>query len=174
MISTILQRLDQISRESFDYLARVLAVQLGKNLDTIALPIMSSSHIDSGPALSRVNVLRITLRSIPIPVENTPLEAFLDFRSDPDVRTDFLALHRWASTTALMKKQPSEISEEVEYLIGQYQKHMLAHKIEAGVGVIENVVTVSAETLEDLIKLKWELRLNYFFHFVREKLLFLS
>jgi hypothetical protein len=106
---------------------------------------------------------------VPLPATDTPFEALIDFRSDPAVRADFLSLHRWAATIAQMRKSPSEISEEIEYLISQYQRHMLVHKIEAGVGVVENVVTVAAEALEDLVKLKWGAAAKLLFSFRKRK-----
>jgi hypothetical protein len=170
-----LQRLEDISRESYDHLSRVLAVGLSEQQNTIALPIMSTSHnTEIGRGVSRTDVLNITVGSLPIPSSGTPLEQLLDFRSDPAVRADFLALHRWASTTALENKRPSEIREEVEYLVAQYQRHMQVHKLETGVGAVETIVTVTAEALEDLVKLKWGKAAKLLFSFRKRRIALLK
>lgn len=152
----IFSRLVTRSRWGHDCLARALAAKLNSTGEAVALPIVSSnSYHGRGGDLTRSDVLTIAFKAIPFPAIDTPLESILDFRSDPEVRTDFLALHRWATEVARLSKSPAEIREEIDYLIAQYTRHMKIHRIEQGQGIFETVITVAAEALEDLVKIKW-------------------
>ncbi|MCH9031242.1 MAG: hypothetical protein IIB00_03150 [candidate division Zixibacteria bacterium] len=168
--SRLIHCLTQIVQNFEKYLVRILAAQLNQNDGTIAIPLLSTrdeNNLDIG--VSRAQVLSIAFDSIPFPATNVSLEQLIDFRNDPDVRADYLALHRWAATTAKESRQPAEIREEIEYLIAQYQRHMNIHKIEQGVGAVETVVTVGAETLENLVKLKWGKAAKQLFSFRKRK-----
>ena len=148
--------LDRTFRNSFDYLARSLAVEMSRDVSTSPLAIMSGDISDlASEELTRVDVLNIALAAIPLPAADSPLESVLEFRGNPDVRADYLALHRWASTAAASTDKPGAVFAEVEYLAEQYRRHMRVHRIEQSESAFETIVTSAAEVLEDLVKFKW-------------------
>ena len=153
---SVLDRLDAENRFAYDDLARALAVDMSERLNVSVIPIMSSKSHDEGlEGFARGNVLNIALSAVPFPSSSTSLENLLEFRSDPTVRADFLAFHRWARNAATNSQRPNEIAEEIEYLLSQYKRHMEIHRLEQSSSVFETVTTVAAEALEDLVKFKW-------------------
>ena len=154
--ATLFSRLEVANRRSNDYLNRSLAIEIARERqDIIALPVLASRDNSEIAGLTRGDVLDIAIHQVPVPNESTPLEQLLDFRSDPDVRTDYLALHRWAATLNTTGKSANDITEEIEYLLAQYRRHMRIHRIEQGDSMLETVITIGAEALEDIVKLKW-------------------
>lgn len=152
----IINRTMQMSDQSDEHLSRVIAADLCQRTGTLAIPVLPTrieNPLSTG--VSRVDALNIAIHSIPFPAKDVPLERLLDFRNDPDVKADFLALHKWATSTVTVRKNPTEILEEVEYLVSQYERHMKIHRIELGTGALETLVTIGAEALEDVVKLKW-------------------
>ena len=48
-----------------------------------------------------------------------------------------------------------EIEQELEWLLQEYEAHMLLHKMKISRGLFETVITGAAEFAEDLVKVKW-------------------
>jgi hypothetical protein len=59
------------------------------------------------------------------------------------------------SEVARAELTPAEVEEKLEYLIDQYQKHMLLHRMKTNVGTLETIVMTGAEMLGDLLSFKW-------------------
>lgn len=107
------------------------------------------------PQATKSDIIQIALNSLPIPDESTPWEQVIEYRSDPDSQSKFLALRHWMSEVARAELTPAEVEEKLEYLIDQYQKHMQLHRMKTNVGTLETVVTTGAEFLGDLVSFKW-------------------
>ncbi|SPF53318.1 hypothetical protein SBA4_5570011 [Candidatus Sulfopaludibacter sp. SbA4] len=82
----------------------------------------------------RKDVLNVVLGSFPEPDEDTPWEQIVEFRSDPDSRTQVLALRRWMSKGAQQNLSATEIADEIEWLISEYQAHMRLHRMKITMG----------------------------------------
>lgn len=100
-------------------------------------------------------VANICFKALPIPDDSTPWEQIIEYRSDPDSQSKFLALRYWMSEVARAELTPAEVEEKLEYLVNQYQKHMKLHRMKTNVGTLETVVTTGAEVLGDLVSFKW-------------------
>lgn len=157
------------------YLNKFVAEDIMKRDGSIAIPLQAINRsINFESCSSRTEVLNIAVNSIPFPSQDTPFEKFIDFRSDPDIRVDFLEMHKWASTTAKSEKKPIEIHEEVEYLIERYKKHLKTHKLEHEPGSIGTVLTVVPEILENILKVKWGDAAKLLFTFRKRKVALLK
>lgn len=165
-----LEIIDELMELRYFYLSRHMATELNQATDTFAIPIASKPPESEGETVTdRSNVLRIAFGAIPFPSESTPLEKLIDFRSDPEVRADYLALHHWSAEIAAKNRTQQEIREEAEYLVAQYDKHMKAHNVESNIGTFENIVITSAEMLEDIMKFKWGDAAKLIFSFSERK-----
>jgi hypothetical protein len=100
-------------------------------------------------------ILRIIMHALPVPDESTPLERILDFRLDGKLRGKFRALRKWQIEAVHSKYSPQELSEELEYLISEYQSYMNIQKIKHRTGMLEIALTAPLETIENLLKFKW-------------------
>jgi len=94
------------------------------------------------------DVINITINALPVPDETVSWEQIIEFRSDPDSRSKFLALRNWMSEVARAKLRPSEVEVKLEYLIDEYQQHMNVHRMKANVGRVETVLLAAANLLD--------------------------
>lgn len=119
--------------------------------------VLAAQDTDSNPLLhpGSDSVAHIILQSIPEPDENTSWEYILDYRDDAEVQGRFFRLKTWINTLVEAKRSPNELEDELRELIFEYEEHMRLHRMKASSGVVETVITMSAEVLEGLIKLNW-------------------
>ncbi len=103
----------------------------------------------------KVEVIKIILNLLPIPDDSVPWEQILDYRNDPDSKERAFSLRRWISRVSGEKLSVSEIQDEAEWLMHEYQKHMNLHKMKTNLMTIEALVKTPLEVLENLIKIKW-------------------
>ncbi len=141
--------------------ARLEALRLRLTQQIDACPIVSKPLvIPALPAIeseksSRSDVIQIAVKTIPVPSESVSWEQILEYRSDPDSKSKFLALRHWMSEVARAELTPAEVEEKLEYLIDQYQRHMKLHRMKTNVGTLETVVTTGAEFFGNLASFQW-------------------
>ena len=119
-----------------------------------AVPILSADSYPDGQANS-TDVLQIVLHTIPMPDATTSWEHIIEYRSDPDSYSKFLALRNWMIDISKKNLTHIEIEQKLEYLIDQYQQHMKLHRMKANAGTLQTLVVSTAEFMEDLVKIKW-------------------
>jgi hypothetical protein len=135
---------------------RPISILLRKSLPIDAYPVFSiRAEFFQSPQVAKNDVIQIVLNELPVPDDLTPWEQILEYRSDPDSHSKFLALRHWMSEVARAKLTPAEVEEKLEYLLDQYQKHMNLHRMKTNVGTLETVVATGAEVLGDLVSFKW-------------------
>jgi hypothetical protein len=110
---------------------------------------------DPAGSTGRTTVLNIVFEAFPEPDENTPGEQIVEFRSDPDSAGQILALKRWMSKVAQQSLSAAEISQEIEWLIREYEAHMRLHRMKITMGAFETIVTAAGEALESIAKLRF-------------------
>jgi len=110
---------------------------------------------EPGHTADHTSVLNVVLHAFPEPDEDTPWERIVEFRSDSHAASQVLALKRWISKVARQNITAAEISDEIEWLIGEYQAHMRLHKMKITMGAFEAIVTAGGEALENIAKLKF-------------------
>jgi hypothetical protein len=99
-------------------------------------------------------VVSAVLAGLPVPDETTAWEAIIEFRDDPTAMTKLLALRRWMRQMATSSPPPTHLTEEIEWLLHEYEDHMKLHQLKIKKGTLEMIVTLAAGLLEDVIKLK--------------------
>lgn len=141
---------------ALQYLVRRLSIQLRVLSEVEACPVLS----DIVPQLpiqrsEKGETISLTFKALPIPDDSVSWEQIIEYRSDPDSQSKFLALRHWMSEVARAELTPAEVEEKLEYLIDQYQKHMRLHRMKTNVGTLETIVTTGAEFLGDMVSFKW-------------------
>lgn len=107
-----------------------------------------------GHDLRRADVIQVVFSAFPEPHANTPWEQILEFRSDPESAAHVLALKRWIGKISREPLAPGEIAEEIEWLIHEYEAHMLLHRMKTCAGMLESIVIAAAEAIENVAKLR--------------------
>jgi hypothetical protein len=120
-----------------------------------AIPIISSSNFSDDVVAEKANVIQIVVNALPIPDDKTSWEQILEFRSDPDSFSKFLALRNWINEVARNQLTPLEVKQKLEYLMDQHRQHMKLHRMKTNAGALETAVVSAAEVVEDLVKIKW-------------------
>ncbi|KAA5538865.1 hypothetical protein [Adhaeribacter rhizoryzae] len=142
-----------------DGIARVHAFALNHediDHDFHCVPIVKNPKLPSNfYSTERGIILNVLLHNIPIPNEQTPLEAILDFKNDKDNIGRIAALRKWANKTAKLNLPPAELKDEIDDLLYRYRKSLEIHKIKYSNGILQSLVVGSAELFENIIKLKF-------------------
>ena len=86
--------------------------------------------------------------------DDTPWETIAEFRGEADSRETLTRLRRWTTNIGKQELSPRETAQEIDYLISQYEKYMNFHRIKCVKGTFMAVVTVAAEILENLARLR--------------------
>lgn len=120
------------------------------------------------------NVVQVVLKSIPVPDESVSWEQIIEYRSDSDSQSKFLALRHWISEVARAELTPAETEEKLQYLVDQYQQHLNLHRMKTNVGTLETIVTTSAEVLGNLVSFKWGKAAQTLFAIKRRKMALLE
>ena len=134
---------------------RLIAAQqnsLGK-VQAISLFSTTSDYEKSFPE-GKQQVLEIVLAAMPEPDESTPWAQILEYRSDPDSKAKLLGLKVWINEIARSQLNPREVNEKLQWCLQEYENHMRFHRMKVNHATFETVVTVGAEIIEDVVKLK--------------------
>jgi hypothetical protein len=141
---------------TLDYVTRLSCIELRESGNVDAFPLTYSEKIFPESAVaSKTDIVRVVLKALPIPDENTSWEQIIDYRNDSDTAGKFLALRRWITTTARAQIPANELEEELEWLLFDYQRHLNLHKLKTNWGAFETIVTVGAEFLENIARIRW-------------------
>jgi len=99
-------------------------------------------------------VISVVLKVPPEPDELTPWDRILEFRKDPDSQRQIVALRRWMRKAVSSNIGQSELSEELEYLVNEYERSLKIHSMKIQRGFLETLLTGSAEIIENIAKFR--------------------
>lgn len=139
------------------YLCRYLAGQIRLQQTDDAVTIMplppvlrgTKGEFDSGDAV------HVTINSLPVPDDDTSWEEIIEFRNDPDSIRKHVQLKVWVRELARGAVPRHEAAEKLEWLMHQYSHHMQIHRLKTKQGVLEAIVTTTAEVAEGIFTFKW-------------------
>lgn len=144
--------------------SRLIAHHYNKDKSIEAVPIIpphantiheffidSSVNIEAGRVIT--NVCDVVLNKLPMPSDTTSFREIIDFKQDNEVNRDLLALRRWMRKVGKENIPEHELNDEVDYLTNSFERHMKLHRMKTNVGAFEALLTISAEIVENVIKL---------------------
>ncbi len=144
------------------FYARICARHMQRSTGEAASAVFSGPlSVPSGLAhlykyrQSPTDVISLVLDKLPMPSENTPWEAIIDFKADADAQGYLQGLKVWMSEMARQNLTPTEANEKLEWLIFQHKKHLRMHKLKYRWGTLGGTFVAAAEVFEDLAKFKW-------------------
>jgi len=139
-----------------------------------AVPILPViGEVASGLDAERA-VLNIALTALPEPDEATPWEAVLDFRADSQAQQALARLRRWLTRGVLESRDPRLLKLELEDSLESYSEHMRLHGIKANKGVLQTLVTLTADVLDSLLHVRFSNAANAIFAFRDRKIALLE
>jgi hypothetical protein len=104
---------------------------------------------------TRTDVVRLLLNELPMPGDSHSLEDILAFRDEARSEGLVQGLRIWINEMASGKLTPIEVSDKLEDLMSRYERTMKLERMSRDTGVVETLVTTSAEIAECLVKFKW-------------------
>jgi len=122
------------------------------------------------PNTSGDPVLEIVINRLPTPTADTPLEAVIEFRSDPDAMRALRRLRQWMSRIARQGSSAKDIEAELDDLIDRYTEYMNVHKMKCHLGTLHSLVSVSLDVLENLTRLRFKAAFDAFFSLRSQRL----
>jgi len=113
------------------------------------------------PESRKTVINELVINKLPVPSLLTPWEKIVDYRADPESNKRLIALRRWISNTSSGNHPVSEIEEEFEGLIDDFQTHMNHHKIKTNTAILKVFLKMPL----DFITLQWSNLVDPFFVF---------
>ena len=111
-----------------------------------------NTSVSSQTALS--DAVHIVLNAMPEPDEMTSWDRIIEFRKDPDTEHKRLGLRHWMRKVAQGNYSTAEVSDELAWLLSDYEAYLRLHEMKVNIGALETVLTAAGEVAEDLVKLK--------------------
>ena len=136
---------------SLRYTASELRTRFG--IDAVAVPPIIEVQNADAPA-SHEAVVRIALSEFPLPHESTSWQSIQDFRRDDGARSQFSRLKLWINRAGKTGLAEYEVADELRELLYEYEDGMKLHKMKAQRGILEVVITTTAEIAESLLRFK--------------------
>jgi hypothetical protein len=90
------------------------------------------------------DVIDVVLDKLPMPSEQTPWEAILDFKADTEAQRCLQGLKVWIADIARQKHTDNEARDKLEWLLDQHKKHLEVHKLSFRWGVLGATFGVAA------------------------------
>jgi len=119
------------------------------NID--AFPVLTTPLVEAETNVkARSAAIKFTLNALPTPDETVSLEQIVEFRSDPDSTSKFLALRNWINEIGRTGMCEIEIEQKLEFLLDDYAKHMQLHRMKISSGKLETILTTTAEVIGNL------------------------
>jgi hypothetical protein len=146
--------LSSLDIEYGSYRARASALMLSEMTGENYTSIYKHKH--SNHQLTRKeDVLKFLFSQIPMPDENLPWEAIIDYKSDTEVRRRYYALIDWANEVANSNMSISQIEDKYNHLLNEYTYQLNLHKLKTQRTSFEILVTTAAEIIENVAWLKF-------------------
>jgi len=137
--------------------ARNYSVLLNKKEADSYTPIIRSktNHFVEEDVTNVSVVLSIVLKKFPQLSAENNLEAFIDFKQDPEGQIKLARLKDWILETSKKEYSDKEIEQKLDYLLIEYSKHLEIHQLKYNLGIVETLVVTSLEIIESLVKLNF-------------------
>ena len=132
---------------------RMLACQLRDILDVDAYLVMPpelSSFEQDDPRLTKHDVMKMCIGTLPVPVDDVAWQQLVEFRNDPETNGSFLLIKDWMSEVARLSLRPHQFEEPLEYLLNRFRTNLERHRINATTIPLWAYVVTTPELLEVL------------------------
>lgn len=143
------------SRHELDnFMTRMTSVELRQRFEMNSSAVVHGDLHMPTPSSERSDVMTVAIRALPQPDDSVSWEQIVEFRNDPDSKSKFLALKNWMVDISKGGHHPLELSQKLEFLMDEYQRHMSFHKMKIRMGSLETVFVATAEFVEDFTKFR--------------------
>lgn len=142
-------------QQQFSAIIRLMAIamEITKGITAVAAEPLNNYEWDFQNSSQR-DVIKIVINNLPLPSNETPWEQIVDYRNDPENQKNLLDLRRWIRNITTENLSRIEVSDQIEWLLNEFQKRMKLHKMKANTETLEVIAKVPFDLIENLIKLR--------------------
>jgi hypothetical protein len=164
------QQADLIAEQQISLL-RLLAIIMETTRDvTTVTTFPYSKYAYELPDSKKGYIAQIVINKFPMPNNETPWEQIIDYRNDSENQNNLLGLRQWILKISREELSKTEIEDEIEWRINEFQSHMKLHKMKANTETLEVIVKAPLEIIENLIRLKFSKIPEPFFAFKKRQI----
>ena len=138
-----------------DTLNRFVAIELREQTNLNAVPIVARWSPVADQSVTRAEVVQLVISNLPMPGEDISLEDILIFRNEMRSLGFIQGLRVWMNDMASGKLTPPEVSDKLEDLVSRFSRALQLERMNQESGVVETLVTTTAEIAESLVKFRW-------------------
>ncbi|RDI15893.1 hypothetical protein [Flavobacterium sp. AG291] len=139
-----------------DLNSRCYSMKLNTVNKNIYIPILKEPHnqfLDEHTVKNSA-VYSILTNKIPTPTDFNYLQ-LSELKSDPDFKLKSYRLRNWINEVSKENLSTKEIEQKLEYLLEEYTQQFLLHKMKYTLSSFESFITLTADTIENLARLKF-------------------
>lgn len=147
-----------VAMDNYNFLGpRILAPAVAMSFGVNALPFSRVDRLAIPATLSAGSgeVVQLAISHLPVPGDGHSFDDVLAFRDEVRAQGLLLSLRVWINEAGSGKLTPIELSDKLEDLLSRFERTLALEKMRVQTGVIETVVTTTAEIAEALVKFKW-------------------
>jgi hypothetical protein len=140
-----------------DALIRASKIEMAKsNTNVEYLPILTGiKNVAEFEKNKKQEVVEMVLSKFPIPSSDVSWEKIIDFKNNEDAKLKLGRLRIWMNKMANSSAPISEIQEELEQLLSEYEHRMKLEKMKYNYSTVNLIFITTAEVLENLVALKF-------------------
>jgi hypothetical protein len=140
--------------EAASAFARAVSTLLTSDRQT-AVPLLDTAEGGSSVLPTRKSaVARLVYDKVPMPSDDTPWEAILDWRDDDEAKAKFARLRAWINRASRSDAAVADIEDDLETALHEYGAYMRVQHTRLPTGRFEAICVAAAKFLEDLPKIK--------------------
>lgn len=102
----------------------------------------------------QARVVEVVLTALPVPADDTPLEAVLDFAADPEVRSEAKALRLWMRRMAGDPCGTRDVEVELETMLHEFRQHLRVHRLKSRDSTLRTVLSIPLGVVEECLHLR--------------------
>ncbi len=150
-------KVSQILEALSDALCRMECATLRQTIGAEAISLREPSehlYVQNGVTIED-QVQVVTIAAMPEPSESVSFEQILDFRADSEVQDKLFGLRRWMKEIGRTKKSVQEVSDELEWLLHEYERYMRIQRMKYKKNAVQTFITCAGEIAENVAKLRF-------------------
>lgn len=149
-------RLERARRLYSSYSTR-LEAELRRNEENEAVITCDSFSYDEqslASSMSQAEVLKLSLKSVPLPGPSHPWEEIFDLKRDKAFQEKLLKLRVWCHQVSRNSNDPKIIEEYVLDSLADYEAYLRALNLKFQSTLLQEIIVGGAEIVEDFMKLR--------------------
>jgi hypothetical protein len=111
----------------------------------------------------------LILSKFPIPNASVPLQDIVEFRKEAKTQELLLQFRYWMNKVMRSEVSPTELDDEIEFLMNEYSRCMKHAKMKYRLGTIRVIATLPAEFVENVVRLRFRNAVEAIFKLVDRK-----